>query len=148
MLKNIFYLFSVTGFFFPYVLKFLISSTNDSLKIFAIYSMQKFNLIYFAVVIIFFFMGLTNRFKFARYAQILFVGGYLTYVFADYFIISKTEVENYVKTHKNTVMVKMTDLKKIKNFKIKYKKANYCAVEILKEENKTLPFNYRKDRNR
>jgi len=147
MQKTLFYLASIIGFFFPYVLKVLISSPNESLKIFAIYSLGKFNLIYFAVVIIFFFMGLMKKYSFLRTAQIIFVSVYLGYVFASYFILTKLHVQNYIKEHNlDAMLMKVTDLKKLQNFRIYYKEGNWAAVKILPKQNKTLPFNYKKER--
>lgn len=143
----LFYIVSIIGFFFPYVLKFLIASPNESVKIFAIYTLGKFNLIYFAVVVVFFFIGLNKKFQFIRIAQIIFVTAYIAYVLADYFILAKINVQNYIKEHHlNAQLVKITDLKKYPNFKIYYKKANWAAIKILPETKKELPFNYRKDR--
>jgi len=148
MQKIIFYIASVIGFFFPYVLKFLISSPNENLKIFAIYSLGKFNLIYFGVIIIFFFGGLIKKFKYLRIAQIIFVTVYIGYVLVSYFILTKAHVKEYIKTRNlNAKLVKITELKKYPNFKIYYKEGPWAAVKIMPKHKKTLPFNYRKDRN-
>jgi len=147
MQKIIFYVISAIGFFFPYVLKFLISSPNENIKIFAIYSLEKFNLIYFAVVIVFFFMGLMKKFKYLRIAQIIFVTVYLGYVLGSYFILTKVHVKNYIKTHNlNARLVKITELKNYPNFKIYYKEGPWAAVKIMPKLKKALPFNYKKDR--
>jgi hypothetical protein len=144
--KIIFYLFSSIGFFFPYILKFLISSPNESIKIFALYSLGKFNLIYFAIVIIFFFAGL-KKYHFLRIAQIIFVAIYIGYVLISYFILAKINVQNYIKEHNlNAQLIKITELKKYPNFKIYYKEGNFAAVKILPKVTKELPFNYKKDR--
>jgi len=149
MVKTAFYIFSVIGFFFPYVLKFLISSPNESLKVFAIYCLGKFNLVYFAVVIVFFFAGLIKKYRFLRLAQILFVAAYIGYVLIDYFVLTKIHVQNYITRHNlNAKLVKITELKKLPNFRIYYKEGNWAAVKILPKENKSLPFNYKKDRSR
>jgi hypothetical protein len=143
----LFYTVSVIGFFFPYVLNFLLSSTNAEIKIFAMYALSKFNIIYFAVVIVFFFTGLFRKFQYIRIAQIIFITAYIGYVFIDYFALAKLNVENYIKTHHlNAKLVKISDLEKYPNFKIYYKKANWAAVKILPETKKELPFNYKKDR--
>jgi hypothetical protein len=145
--KIIFYVFSAVGFLFPYVLKFLIQSPNENVKIFAIYCLGKFNLVYFAIVILFFFLGLTKKYKFLRTAQIVFVTVYIGYVLTSYFILAKINVENYIKTRNlDAKLVKITELKKYPNFKIYYKEGNWAAVKILPEKEKTLPFNYKKDR--
>jgi len=143
----LFFIASVIGFFFPYVLKFLISSPNESIKIFAIYSLSKFNLIYFMVIIIFFFAGLIKKYKFLRTAQIIFVTIYIGYVFVDYFILTKINVQNYIKEHNlNAKFIKITELKKYPNFKIYFKDGQWAAVKIVPKTKKTLPFNYKKDR--
>jgi len=147
MVKTAFYLFSIIGFFFPYVLKFLISSPNESLKIFAIYSLGKFNLVYFAVIIFFFFAGLVKKYRFLRIAQILFVTVYIGYVLVSYFVFAKMHVKEYITEHKlNAELVKVTELKKFPNFRLYYKEGNWAAVKILPAEKKELPFNYKKDR--
>ncbi|ACM93739.1 hypothetical protein NAMH_1574 [Nautilia profundicola AmH] len=147
MQKMIFYIVSAIGFFFPYVLKFLISSPNESIKIFAIYCLGKFNLIYFAVVIVFFFMGLMNKYKFLRIAQIIFVTIYIGYVLVSYLILTKMNVQNYIKGHNlDAKLMKITELKKHPNFKIYFKEGQWAAVKILPETKKELPFNYKKDR--
>ena len=133
----IFYIFSAVGFFFPYLLKFLIAAPNEAVKIFAIYSLGKFNLLYFAVVIIFFFAGLLKKFKFLRISQIIFVTVYIGYVLISYFILTKAHVKSYIKEHKlNAELVKVTELKKYQNFKIYYKEGNWAAVKILPKEKK------------
>jgi hypothetical protein len=145
--KTVFYIFSVIGFFFPYVLKFLMTSPNENLKIFAIFALGKFNIVYFAVIIVFFFMGLREKFSFLRFAQIIFVTVYLGYIFISYFLLAKIEVQNYVKEHHlNASIVTLTELKNYPNFKIYYKKANWAAIKVLPKEKKVLPFNYKKDR--
>jgi len=144
----LFYTVSVIGFFFPYILKFLIASPNENIKILAIYMLGKFNLVYFAFIILFFFMGLSKKFKnIAVTAQLIFVPVYLAYVFADYFVISKMEVEKYIKNNQpDAKLVQLSELKTLPNFKIYYKKANWAAVKILPKQEKTLPFDYKKDR--
>jgi len=146
-MKKVFYIASIIGFFFPYVLKFMLSSTNESLKIFALYSLAKFNLIYFAVIIIFFFLGLKEKFSFLRIAQIIFVSIYIGYVFISYFILAKINVQNYIKKHNlKAQIVKLTELKNYPNFKIYYKEANFAAIKVLPKKKNSLPFNYKKDR--
>jgi Ca2+/Na+ antiporter len=146
-MKKIFYIVSIIGFFFPYVLKFMHSSTNEALKIFALYSLGKFNLVYFAVIIIFFFLGLKEKFSFLRIAQVIFVSLYIGYVFVGYFILAKINTQNYIKKHNlNAKIVKLTELKNYPNFKIYYKEANFAAIKILPKKKNSLPFNYKKDR--
>lgn len=143
----IFYIFSIIGFFFPYVLKFLMMSPNENLKIFAIYALGKFNILYFAVIIIFFFVGLREKFSYLRIAQVIFVSVYLGYVLISYFILAKIHVQNYVKEHNlKAKIVTLGELKNYPNFKIYYKEANYAAIKILPKQKKELPFNYKKDR--
>jgi len=147
MVKTVFYLFSIIGFFFPYVLKFLISSPNENVKIFAIYALGKFNLVYFGLVIIFFFAGLIKKYSFFRIAQIIFVTSYIGYVLVSFFILTKTHVQNYIKTHHlNAELMKVTELKNVPNFKIYYKEGNWAAVKIIPKSRHELPFNYKKDR--
>jgi glucan phosphoethanolaminetransferase (alkaline phosphatase superfamily) len=145
--RMVFYIFSIIGFFFPYVLKFLMMSPNENLKIFAIYALGKFNILYFAVIIIFFFVGLREKFSYLRIAQVIFVSVYLGYVLISYFILAKIHVQNYVKEHNlKAKIVTLGELKNYPNFKIYYKEANYAAIKILPKQKKELPFNYKKDR--
>ncbi|GAB6074198.1 hypothetical protein [Nautilia lithotrophica] len=147
MQQMIFYIVSIIGFFFPYVLKFLISSPNESIKIFAIYCLGKFNLVYFAVIIVFFFAGLMKKYKFLRVAQIIFVTVYIGYVLVSYFILTKIHVKNYISEHKlNAKLIKISELKNYPNFKIYYKEGPWAAVKIMPKAKKKLPFNYKKDR--
>ena len=146
-MKKVFYIASIIGFFFPYVLKVMLTSNNEALKIFALYSLAKFNLIYFAVVIIFFFLGLKEKFSFLRIAQIIFVCFYIGYIFVGYFILAKINTQNYIKKHNlKAKIVKLTDLKNYPNFKIYYKEANYAAIKVLPKKQNSLPFNYKKDK--
>jgi len=145
-MKLLFYIVSFVGFFFPYILKVLISSPNAQTKTFAIFALGHYNLIYFAVVIIFFFAGL--RVKFLQIAQILFVLLFNSYVLSDYFIFSKLDVEKYLNTHhlQNAKTVKISELKNYQNFKLYYKNGPYAVIEVLPKKEKKLPFNYTKDR--
>jgi hypothetical protein len=144
--KTFFYTISAFGFFFPYILKFLIASSNTGVKIFAIYSLGKFNLIYFAIIIVFFFAGLIEKYSFLRTAQTIFVTVFTGYVLLSYFVFAKMDVQNYIKNRNpDAILVKISDLNKYPNFKIYYKKAGYAAVKILPKEKKSLPFNYKKD---
>jgi hypothetical protein len=123
------------------------ASPDESIKVFAIYALGKFNIIYFAVIIVFFFMGLRDKFSYLRIGQIIFVTVYLGYVLISYFVLARIHVENYVKEHNlKAEIIKLTDLKNYPNFKIYYKEANWAAVKILPKEKKELPFNYKKDR--
>jgi len=143
--RVLFYTISAFGFFFPYLLKFLITSPSDEIKIFALYSLGKFNLIYFAVVIIFFFLGLMEKYKFFRIAQVLFVPLFLAYILVDYFVLTKNDVKNYITTnHLNAKLVSITELKNYPNFQILYKKGKWAAVKILPKQKNSLPFNYKK----
>ena len=122
-------------------------SPNENLKIFAIYALGKFNILYFAVIIIFFFVGLREKFSYLRIAQVIFVSVYLGYVLISYFILAKIHVQNYVKEHNlKAKIVTLGELKNYPNFKIYYKEANYAAIKILPKQKKELPFNYKKDR--
>jgi len=145
-MKKLYIILAVIGFFFPYFLQLSLSSANDELKVFALYLLPKFNLIYFAILIILFFAGLKK--EFARITLILFVTFYFAYTFFSYFIYPKFAVENYIKSHdiKDAKIVKLTDLKNYPNFKIIYKYANLAVVRILPKKEKKLPFNYIKER--
>ncbi len=144
--RTLFYAVSAFGFFFPYILKFLMASSNESIKIFAINTLGNFNLIYFAIIIVFFFAGLIEKFSFLRTAQTIFVTAFTGYVLLNYFVFAKIDVQNYIKNQNpDAILVKISDLNKYPNFRIYYKKAGYAAVKILPKEKKQLPFNYKKD---
>ncbi|MEO1928331.1 MAG: hypothetical protein ABGX26_06550 [Nautiliaceae bacterium] len=145
-MNAVFIIISIIGFFVPYVLKFLLTSTEANIKIFALFALNKFNLIYFIIIIFFFFASF--RKKEFKIAQIIFVTVYLGYILVSYFFLSKKHVEEFIKTHHltNVKLMPLSKLNTLPNFKLHYKEANWAAVEILKEKNSSLPFNYKKDK--
>ena len=130
---------SIIGFLFPYFLKFLLLTNNELIKLFAIYSLNKFNLVYFGIVILFFFIGL--KYKSFRVSQIIFVVFFISYLFLDFFILSKMKAKKFIK--KDLKLVKITELKSFKHFKLIYKDGLWAVIKI-EEKNTTLPFNYKK----
>ena len=130
---------SIIGFLFPYFLKFLLLTNNELIKLFAIYSLNRFNLVYFGIVILFFFIGL--KYKVFRTAQIIFVLFFISYLFLDFFILSKIIAKKFIK--KDLKLVKITELKSFKHFKLIYKDGLWAVIKI-EEKNTTLPFNYKK----
>lgn len=136
---RLFIFISIIGFLFPYILKFLLLTNNELIKLFAIYSLNKFNLIYFGIVILFFFIGL--KYKPFRLSQIIFVILFISYLFLDFFILSKIKAKKFIK--KDLKLVKITELKNFKHFKLIYKDGLWAVIKI-EEKNTTLPFNYKK----
>ena len=130
---------SIIGFLFPYFLKFLLLTNNELIKLFAIYSLNKFNLVYFGIVILFFFIGL--KYKSFRVSQIIFVVFFISYLFLDFFILSKMKAKKFIK--KDLKLVKITNLKNFKHFKLIYKNGLWAVIKI-EEKNTALPFNYKK----
>jgi len=142
-LKYIFYTLSGIGFFLPFVFYFLLMSQNTELKIMAIYFMPKFNIIYFAVLIVLFFIGLKK--EWAKVAEILFIIFYLGYVFIDFFVIAPIKVKEFAKNHPGSKIVKISELKDLPGFELLYKNGDLAVVKI-KLTNHTNPFGYKKDR--
>ena len=142
-MKRLFFIISAIGFFTPFILFFTLQTPNENLKIFAIYTLPKFNLIYFALLIVFFFLGL--KIKWIQFAQILFVSIYFAYLLVNYFILAPLHAKEFAKNYKNAKIVKLTELQKEHNFKIIFKEGNY-AVIIPSKTSHTNPFNYIKDR--
>lgn len=136
---RLFIFISIIGFLFPYILKFLLLTNNELIKLFAIYSLNKFNLIYFGIVILFFFIGL--KYKPFRLSQIIFVILFISYLFLDFFMLSKIKAKKFIK--KDLKLVKITELKNFKHFKLIYKDGLWAVIKI-EEKNTTLPFNYKK----
>ena len=136
---KLFIFISIIGFLFPYLLKFLLLTNNELIKLFAIYSLNKFNLVYFGIVIFFFFIGL--KYKSFRVSQIIFVVFFISYLFLDFFILSKMKAKKFI--NNNLKLVKITELKNFKHFKLIYKDGLWAVIKI-EETNTTLPFNYRK----
>jgi len=136
---RLFIFISIIGFLFPYILKFLLLTNNELIKLFAIYSLNKFNLVYFGIVILFFFIGL--KYKPFRLSQIIFVILFISYLFLDFFILSKIKAKKFIK--KDLKLVKITELKNFKHFKLIYKDGLWAVIKI-EEKNTTLPFNYKK----
>ncbi len=142
-MKKLFFIVSAIGFFTPFILFAFLQIPNDNLKIFAIYFLPKFNLVYFGIVIVFFFAGL--KIKWVQFAQILFISIYFIYLVLGYFVLAPMYAKNFATKHKNSKIVKVTELKKLHNFKIIYKKGNY-AVIVPNNTSHTNPFNYVRDR--
>lgn len=136
---RLFIFISIIGFLFPYILKFLLLTNNELIKLFAIYSLNKFNLVYFGIVILFFFIGL--KYKPFRLSQIIFVILFISYLFLDFFMLSKIKAKKFIK--KDLKLVKITKLKNFKHFKLIYKDGLWAVIKI-EEKNTTLPFNYKK----
>lgn len=136
---RLFIFISIIGFLFPYILKFLLLTNNELIKLFAIYSLNKFNLVYFGIVILFFFIGL--KYKPFRLSQIIFVILFISYLFLDFFMLSKIKAKKFIK--KDLKLVKITELKNFKHFKLIYKDGLWAVIKI-EEKNTTLPFNYKK----
>lgn len=136
---KLFIFISIIGFLFPYILKFLLLTNNELIKLFAIYSLNKFNLVYFGIVILFFFIGL--KYKPFRLSQIIFVILFISYLFLDFFMLSKIKAKKFIK--KDLKLVKITELKNFKHFKLIYKDGLWAVIKI-EEKNTTLPFNYKK----
>jgi len=136
---RLFIFISIVGFLFPYFFKFLLLTNNELIKLFAIYSLNKFNLVYFGVVILFFFIGL--KYKVFRTAQIIFVIFFISYIFLDFFILSKMKAKKFI--NNDLKLVKITKLKSFKHFKLIYKDGLWAVIKI-EEKNATLPFNYKK----
>ncbi len=142
-MKTLFYVISALGFLLPYLLKFSFTLFNDESKVFAIYLLSKFNLIYFAILITLFFAGL--RYKKLQIAQILFVTGYIGSVLLNYFILAPKKIANFAKEN-NLTLVKVTELKNYPHFKIIKQEAGWAAIKLTPHLKNTLPFNYKKDR--
>jgi len=136
---KLFIFISIIGFLFPYILKFLLLTNNELIKLFAIYSLNKFNLVYFGIVILFFFIGL--KYKPFRLSQIIFVILFISYLFLDFFMLSKIKAKKFIK--RDLKLVKITELKNFKHFKLIYKDGLWAVIKI-EEKNTTLPFNYKK----
>jgi len=142
-LKYIFYILSSIGFFLPFVFYFLLMSQNSELKIMALYFLPKFNIIYFAVLIVLFFIGL--RKNWAKVAEILFIIFYLGYIFIDFFVIAPIKVKEFAKNHPGSKIVKISELKDLPGFELLYKNGDLAVVKI-KLINHSNPFGYKKDR--
>jgi len=142
-LKYIFYTFAAIGFFLPFVFYFLLMSQNAELKVIAIYFMPKFNIIYFAILIVLFFIGLKKQW--AKVAEILFVIFYLGYVFINFFVIAPIKVKEFAKNHPGSKIVKIAKLKDLRGFELLYKNGDLAVVKI-KLTDHTNPFGYKKDR--
>ena len=126
---------SIVGFLFPYFLKFLLLTNNKLIKLFTVYSLNKFNLVYFGIIILFFFIGL--KYKVFRTAQIIFVIFFISYIFLEFFILSKMKAKKFI--NNDLKLVKITELKDFKHFK-----NGLWAVIKIEEKNTTLPFHYKK----
>jgi len=142
-LKYIFYTLSSIAFFFPFIFYFFLMSQNVELKIMALYFLPKFNIIYFAVLIVLFFIGLKKQW--AKIAEILFIIFYLSYVFIDFFVIAPIKVKEFAKNHPGSKIVKISELKNLPGFELLYKNGDLAVVKI-KLTNHTNPFGYKKDR--
>jgi len=142
-LKYIFYTLSSIAFFFPFIFYFFLMSQNVELKIMALYFLPKFNIIYFAVLIVLFFIGLKKQW--AKVAEILFVVFYLGYVFIDFFVIAPIKVKEFAKNHPGSKIVKISELKNLPGFELLYKNGDLVVVKI-KLTNHINPFGYKKDR--
>ena len=143
-MKKLFFVISIIGFFTPFVLFFLLKYPNDNLKILALYFLPKLNLTYFAIIIVFFFLGL--KFKWAQFAQILFIIFYISFLCVNYFILAPIHVKEFAKKHKNAIIVKITKLKNYPNFQLLYKEGAYAVIIPSKAKKHTNPFNYVRDR--
>ena len=142
-LKYIFYTLSTIAFFLPFIFYFFLMGQNAELKIMALYFLPKFNIIYFAVLIVLFFIGL--RKSWAKIAEILFIVFYLGYVFIDFFVIAPIKVKEFAKNHPGSKIVKISELKDLPGFELLYKNGDLAVVKI-KLTNHTNPFGYKKDR--
>ena len=142
-MKKLFFIISAIGFFTPFILFAFLQIPNDNLKIFAIYFLSKFNLIYFGIVIVFFFIGL--KIKWLQLAQILFISIYFIYLALGYFVLAPMHIKKYAKKYKNAKIVKLTELKKFNGFKLIYKEGAYALIIPTHKKNKN-PFNYVRDR--
>jgi len=142
-LKYIFYILSSIGFFLPFVFYFLLMSQNSELKIMALYFLPKFNIIYFAILIVLFFIGLKKNW--AKVAEILFIIFYLGYIFIDFFVIAPIKVKEFAKKYPGSKIVKISKLKNLPGFELLYKNGDLAVVKI-KLTNHTNPFGYKKDR--
>ena len=136
---RLFIFISIVGFLFPYLLKFLLLTNNELIKLFTIYSLNKFNLVYFGIVILFFFIGL--KYKTFRVSQIIFVVFFISYLLLDFFILSKIKAKKFM--NNDLKLVKITELKNFNHFKLIYKNGLWAVIKI-EEKNTTLPFNYKK----
>jgi len=142
-LKYIFYTLSTIAFFLPFIFYFFLMGQNAELKIMALYFLPKFNIIYFAVLIVLFFIGL--RKSWAKIAEILFIVFYLGYVLIDFFVIAPIKVKEFAKNHPGSKIVKISELKDLPGFELLYKNGDLAVVKI-KLTNHTNPFGYKKDR--
>jgi len=142
-LKYIFHTLSGIGFFLPFVFYFFLISQNAELKVMALYFLPKFNIIYFAILIVLFFIGL--RKNWAKVAEILFIIFYLGYIFIDFFVIAPIKVKEFAKNHPGSKIVKISELKDLPGFELLYKNGDLAVVKI-KLTDHTSPFGYKKDR--
>jgi len=142
-MRALFYTISAIGFFVPFIFYFLLSSQNSELKIMALYFLPKLNIIYFAVLIILFFIGIKKQW--AKIAEILFVIFYLGYVFINFFIIAPIKVKEFAKNHPGSKVVKISNLKNLPGFELLYKNGDLAVVKI-KLTDHTNPFGYKKER--
>ncbi len=143
VMKKLFLVVSIIGFSLPFVLFVLLQLPNESFKILDMYFLPRFNLVYFAIIIVLFFVGL--KVEWVQLSQILFITVYILYLCIDYFILAPVHVKEFAKKYPNSKIVKISEFKKLPEFKLLYKNGG-SAVVIIEDKNYTEPFKYKKDR--
>ncbi|WP_456489060.1 hypothetical protein [Caminibacter pacificus] len=143
--RYLFYLLFVIAFFAPMIANIYITQNpNETLKAYYVVIFKYFNLIYYAVLIIFLFASF--KFKEAVIGGIIFILGYLGFIYFYNFYFAKMEAQK--KAEKlNAVVLSMDKLKDFGSYKLLYKKGFYVVVKKAKYDH-TNPFGYVKDQRR
>jgi hypothetical protein len=142
MLRIIFYILFAIAFFAPMVANIYITQNPDeSLKAFYIVVFKYFNLIYYAILIIFLFASL--KFKEAVIGGIIFILGYFGFIYIKDFYLAKKHALNKAK-ELNAKVLTLDELKDFGSYKLLYKEGYYVVVKKA-TYNHSNPFGYVKD---
>ena len=143
--KYLFYFLFVLAFFLPMAANiFIAQNPQSSLKALYIVVFKYFNLIYYAILIVFLFASF--KFKEAVIGGIIFIIGYFGFVFSKEIVFAKMQAEQKAE-ELNSTLLSMDKLKNFGPYKLLYKNGYYVVVKKAHYDH-TNPFGYVKDKRR
>jgi len=142
-LKAIFYLLFIIAFFSPMAATIYLSQNpSDSLKALYVVVFKYFNLVYYALLIIFLFASF--KFKEAVIGGIIFILGYFGFIYTKEFFLAKKHAMQKAK-ELNAQVLTLSELNNFGAFKLLYREGYYVVVKKTTYDHSS-PFGYVKER--
>jgi len=142
-MRVVFYILFAIAFFIPMAASIYITQNPDeSLKALYLIVFKYFNLMYYALLILFLFASF--KFKEAVIGGIIFILGYFGFIYLKEFYLAKKHALKKAK-ELNAYVLSLDKLKDFGAYKLLYKEGYYVVVKKAKYDHSN-PFGYVKDK--